>query len=115
MRQREYSELCHANSDTLAARRSHAAFTAPSRRTTIPEFRVVDVDVVMDNSDVFPRGFMQSFAELQGELYALNTRCISVCPGAAHCIVLAENGHVFSWGWGDRYAIVAPLLHFATA
>ena len=65
--------------------------------------QLLDVDVIMDNSDVFPRGWTQLFAELQAELYAMNTRAVAICPGSTHCVVLAESGQVYSWGWGDRF------------
>lgn len=64
--------------------------------------QLLDVDVIMDNSDVFQRGFTQSFASLQSELHGTNNRVSGVGVGAAHAVVLTESGTVYSWGWGDR-------------
>jgi hypothetical protein len=66
--------------------------------------QLLDVDVILDNSDVFPRGWTQHFAELENELWGRSSRPVAVACGAAHCVVLSEAGHVYTWGWGDRYA-----------
>jgi hypothetical protein len=64
--------------------------------------QLLDVDVVFDNSDVFPRGFVQLFSELEAQLWSELTRPVGLCAGSAHCAVLTEAGHVYTWGWGDR-------------
>ena len=135
VREREYVELTHLASDALAVRRSHAAFSSSAKRSTLSEFKVrgcpvipfcvqcacllacavgvtldvvpqlLDVDVIMDNSDVYTRGWTQLYAELQADLAPTGNRCVAVAPGATHTVVLTESGAVYSWGWGDRCVI----------
>jgi hypothetical protein len=64
--------------------------------------QLLDVDIVFDNSDVFPRGFVQLFSELEAQLWSEQTRPVGLCCGSAHVAVLTESGLVYTWGWGDR-------------
>lgn len=40
VREREFMEVSHLNSDTAASRRSYAAFTTGAHRPSTPEFKV---------------------------------------------------------------------------
>ena len=102
VREREQLELAHLNADSRTLDRVNALFHATSKRTPQPLFKLLDVDVRLDNSDVFPRGWVQLYAELEAELWSQGTRPTTVAVGSTHSAVLTEEGRVYTWGWGDR-------------
>jgi myosin heavy subunit/alpha-tubulin suppressor-like RCC1 family protein len=73
-----------------------------SRKHSQFGYNVIDVDVMVDNSDVYPHGWSCLISELDEQLAKTNKRLEYVACGATHTIALDSAGELYAWGWGDR-------------
>jgi len=81
----------------------HQLKTGIRKTKTLDLTSVVDVDIMLDTSEIYPEGWMESFTRLEQHLCKEGADGVKqVSIGNAHSVVLAESGKLYSWGWGDR-------------
>ena len=61
----------------------------------------MDVDILVDNCDVYESGWSKNAIELDNELAKKGRRISSVIVGSAHTLALTDTGEIWTWGWSD--------------
>ena len=68
--------------------------------------RLLDADAVQDCSEVYPRGWTHSLAQLEESAYRRSAQvAVQVSIGGEHTIALTDGGDVYTWGWGDQFQL----------
>ena len=62
---------------------------------------MLDVDMVLDMSEVYPDGWAGLVAELGQTLAQQQKHLSRVTAGASHTVALTDAGDLYTWGWGD--------------
>ena len=65
-------------------------------------FAVLDIDTMVDDSEVYPHGLAPVLYDLMKTLAPNNRRLTQVAVGANHTIALDSSGEVYTFGFGDR-------------
>ena len=100
VREREAQQLAKMNGVREMARREAAS---QQYSAGVPFLhRVIDVDMVVDSSEIYPNGWAVLLAELEVALARKRKIPVSLAMGAAHSVLLTDGGEVFTWGWGDH-------------
>ena len=108
LREREALLLARYNkymdSEAMWHKRQEYQVKMGSRKMkTLDLTSVVDVDIMLDTSEIYPEGWMESFTNLEQHLCKNGADGVEqVAIGNAHSVVLAESGKLYTWGWGDR-------------
>jgi myosin heavy subunit/alpha-tubulin suppressor-like RCC1 family protein len=95
IREREQTQIRHMNGE-------QASRTKTVRNTAPFVTRLVDVDMIVDASDVYATGWATLVAELETRLAKKRKVIHSLCVGATHSLVVTDGGELYSWGWGDH-------------
>jgi alpha-tubulin suppressor-like RCC1 family protein len=91
--QREAKLLSNLNSS-----RATATSNAKSRNF---RYDLMDVDILVDNNDVYKGGWSKNAVELDNELAKKGRRISNVMVGSAHTLALTDTGELWTWGWSD--------------
>ena len=73
-----------------------------TQRSRAFQFKVIDVDTMVDTSDMYPRGWSTVYGDLDAALARGNQRIECIALGKSHCVALDSTGYLWTWGWGDR-------------
>ena len=65
-------------------------------------WKLIDVDVVSDVSDVFPEGWTRVALELKRAAEKQGKYIASIACGASHAAAVTNTGDLYTWGLGDR-------------
>ena len=65
-------------------------------------WKLIDVDVVSDVSDVFPEGWTRVALELKRAAEKQGKHVASIACGASHAAAVTNTGDLYTWGLGDR-------------
>ena len=79
-----------------------ASYAKKNKGRTQYRFACLDLDTMVDDSEVYPRGVGPVLYDLMHELAPNNRRITSLEAGANHIVVLDSSGEVYTWGFGDR-------------
>jgi alpha-tubulin suppressor-like RCC1 family protein len=79
-----------------------AAYAKKNRGRVQYRFACLDIDTMVDDSEVYPRGVGPVLYDLMYELAPNNRRIQAVEAGANHMLALDSAGEVYTWGFGDR-------------
>ena len=77
-------------------RAEHQVKTGSRKVKTLDLTSVVDVDIMLDTSEIYPEGWMESFTTLEQHLCKNGADGVQqVSIGNAHSVVLAESGKLY--------------------
>ena len=79
-----------------------AAFAKKNRGRTQYRFACLDIDTMVDDSEVYPKGVGPVLYDLMQELAPNNRRIKSIEAGCNHMLALDSSGELYTWGFGDR-------------
>ena len=105
VREREALQLAKMHSGAQLAQTQFGTtskLSTVARKTAAFQYKVIDVDTMVDSSDVFPSGWTCLISDLDQQLARHNKRIEHIAVGSTHCVLLDSAGEVHSWGWGDR-------------
>ena len=101
LREREALLLARYNkymdSEAMWHKRAEYQVKTGSRKVkTLDLTSVVDVDIMLDTSEIYPEGWMESFTTLEQHLCKNGADGVQqVSIGNAHSVVLAESGKLY--------------------
>jgi len=65
-------------------------------------FKLINVDVLVDTSEIFPDGWTRTALDLKRQLEKQGKHIASIACGASHSAAVTDRGELYTWGLGDR-------------
>jgi alpha-tubulin suppressor-like RCC1 family protein len=64
--------------------------------------KVLDLHVLTDLSEVYPKGWSNSWNRVSGDCANEDYPLLYMANGSAHSIAVNQRGKLYAWGWNDN-------------
>lgn len=86
----------------MSARMQDNAYTRKLGGVTDEFHHLADVDILVDNREVYPRGWAKQVLDREAECVQAGVHTADLSVGSTHSVLVTTQGKTYSWGWGDR-------------